>query len=185
MSRQILAAYDSDGIYVYQAFKPEIVQAALAKGTFGAGFGLERMTWIKPSFGWMLHRSSYATKHRQEAILKIKLDHAGFATILAGSVETSHNPDLYPNTFAWKQALDASEVRHQWDPDRDLHGYKLERRAIQIGISGTILRRYVEEWIIGLEEVTALARAIQTAIDENQPLPDVPTETAYPFEGVL
>jgi len=51
MSRQIFANYDFDGIYVYQAFKPSIVEAALEKGTFGKGFGLDRMTWIKPSTG--------------------------------------------------------------------------------------------------------------------------------------
>ncbi len=33
--RHIYAAYDDAGIHVYQAFTPSIVQAALAKGTFG------------------------------------------------------------------------------------------------------------------------------------------------------
>ncbi|HBB34945.1 MAG TPA: hypothetical protein DDZ80_20145 [Cyanobacteria bacterium UBA8803] len=31
-------------------------------GNFGKGFSLHRMTWIKPSLGWMLYRSGYATK---------------------------------------------------------------------------------------------------------------------------
>jgi len=37
MTRQIYAAYDDVGIFVYQAFTPAIVSAALEKGTFGAG----------------------------------------------------------------------------------------------------------------------------------------------------
>ncbi len=75
IERQIYAAFDEDGIYVYQAFQRKIVDAALLKGTFGEGFQMNRMTWIKPSFGWMLYRSGYATKPNQEAILKIRLSH--------------------------------------------------------------------------------------------------------------
>ena len=88
--RQIYAAYDDEGVYVYQAFKPSIVKAALDKGTFGAGFNMERMTWIKPSFGWILYRSGYATKTRQEAILKIKLTHEGFLKILRRHRQGKH-----------------------------------------------------------------------------------------------
>jgi hypothetical protein len=44
MTRQIMAAYDDEGIYVYQAFKPSTVKSALTKGTFGDGFSLDRMT---------------------------------------------------------------------------------------------------------------------------------------------
>ena len=69
-SRSILADYDEDGIFVYQAFKPNIVEEALRQGTFGKGFNLDRMTWIKPSFGWMLYRSDYATARLQEGIVK-------------------------------------------------------------------------------------------------------------------
>lgn len=123
MTRQIYAAYDEQGIFVYQAFKPSIAESALAKGTFDKGFTLDRMTWIKPSFGWMLHRSGDATKNRQEAILKIKISHGGFLHILNHSVETSHNPKIYADNIEWKKALDSSEVRHQWDPDRQHASY--------------------------------------------------------------
>ena len=73
MTRQILAAFDEGGLFVYQAFSPEIVEAAVERGTFNRGFNLDRMTWIKPSFGWMLYRSGYAGKHRQERIARIRL----------------------------------------------------------------------------------------------------------------
>jgi hypothetical protein len=179
MIRQIYAAYDDEGIFVYQAFKPEIVQEALTLGTFGAGFSMERMTWIKPSFGLMLHRSNYATASRQEAILKIKLSHAGFLAILWQSVETSHNPKVYTDSIVWKKALNASDVRHQWDPDRYLNGYKHDRRAIQLGIQGQAVHHYVHDWILGLEEVTSLAHTIRTALDEQNPLPAVPNEIVY------
>jgi len=143
------------------------------------------MTWIKPSFGWMLYRSGYATKSRQEAILKIKLTHAGFLAILRQSVKTTYASDLYPTVDAWKRALDASDVRHQWDPERTLDGYRLDRRAIQIGIRDETVRRYVHEWIIGMEEVTALAHAVKAAVDVGGSLPTVPEERVYAVDAEL
>jgi len=181
--RQIYADYDTQGIFVYQAFTPSIVQAALTKGTFGAGFGLDRMTWIKPSLGWMLYRSGYASKPNQEAILKIKLSHAGFLEILRRSIESTFSPQVYASEGEWTQALHRSEVRHQWDPERHIKGHKLERRAIQIGIRGETVRSYVNEWIIGLEDVTPLAQAIGAAVRNKRPLPDVPEERVYPVDA--
>ena len=121
MERQIYAHYDDAGVTVYQAFTPEIVKAALEKGTFGKGFNMHRMTWIKPSFAWMLYRSGYATKTRQEAILKIKLTHEGFLEILSHSVETTYNPHIYEDEYEWRSTLKKSPVRHQWDPERNLN----------------------------------------------------------------
>ncbi len=185
MIRQIYAAYDEAGINVYQAFTPSIVRAALAKGTFGDGFGLDRMTWIKPSLGWMLYRSGYASKPNQEAILRITLNHAGFREILRRSVESTYNPAIYASESEWKSALSRSEVRHQWDPERSLTLGKLERRAIQIGIRGETVCSYVNEWIIGLEDVTALAHVIQDAVTRKQALPDVPKEQIYSVDANL
>jgi hypothetical protein len=184
--RRIYAAYDNDGVYVYQAFKPGIVQAALENGTFDTGFNMERMTWIKPSFAWMLYRSGYATKTWQEAILKIKLSHEGFLSILHESVETTYNLRVYENTEQWQKALKASKVRHQWDPERYLTlGKHPTRRAIQIGIRGWVVQKYVNEWIIGLEEVTELAHAIKQAKDFKSPFPTVPEERMYPVDDEL
>lgn len=185
MERQIYANYDDSGIYVYQAFKPSTVAAALEKGTFAKGFGLDRMTWIKPSFGWILHRSGYARKHGQEAILKIKLSHEAFLTILRQSIETSYNPKLFADEAAWQNALNNADVIHQWDPDREITGKKLDRRAIQIGLRGQAVYDYVNEWIIGLEEVTALAHEIEAAVKSNKPLPDIPAERVYPADEQL
>ncbi|MCC6615615.1 MAG: DUF4291 domain-containing protein [Anaerolineae bacterium] len=184
--RRIYAAYDDEGVYVYQAFTPSIVQTALEKGTFGAGFDMARMTWIKPSFAWMLYRSGHATKPNQEAILKIKLSHAGYLTILSESVESSYNPRVYEDEVAWAEALKVSPVRHQWDPERDLALRKHPtRRAIQIGIRGWVVQEYVEQWIVGLEEVTVLAHAVKAAVDGDLPLPPVPEERVYPVDDAL
>jgi len=180
MQRQILAAYDSEGIFIYQAFKPSITEEALRKGTFGKGFNLERMTWIKPSFGWVLYRSGYATKHRQESILKIKLTHQGFQEIVKQPIPTSFDRDIFESERDWKISLDNSEVRYQWDPDRDLSLRRLEHRALQLGIRGSVVQDYVNNWILEIEEVTQLAREIKDAVkNKSKQLPEVPEEKVY------
>jgi hypothetical protein len=185
MSRQVLAAFDEQGVFVYQAFRPTTVEAALAKGTFGAGFSLDRMTWIKPSFGWMLYRSGYATKHGQERILKIKLLHDGFRAVLGRGVPTTFDPTNYADVHDWRSALDRSEVRFQWDPDRDLKLVRLERRAVQLGIEGATVRQYVNEWIVGLEDATPLAKEVQAAVEQGRTLPAAPEERPYPLDAEL
>jgi len=178
--KKIFANFDLEGIFVYQAFKPEIAEEALRLGTFGKGFNLERMTWIKPSFGWMLYRSGYGTKHRQERILKIKLSHAGFQAILFQGVPTVFDRNLFATELDWQKALNQGDVRYQWDPDRNLRLHKLERRAIQLGIRGKTVQNYVHQWIIGIEDVTALAQQIHNAITHQMSeLPLVPEERVY------
>ena len=174
--RAIIADYDDEGLFVYQAFKPGIVEEALRQGTFGKGFNLERMTWIKPSFGWMLYRSDYAKAHRQEGILKIKLPHEAFLSILRQAVPTAFDRRVHSTEAEWRTALRNTDVRVQWDPDRDWQLRRLSRRAIQLGLQGAVVRQYVGS-IIGLESVTALAHACRRASGEGADRPP-----AYPME---
>ena len=77
MNPQIFEAeWDTEGVFFYQAYNNKIVDYALAHQQLGGpNFNPTRMTWIKPSFAWVLYRSGYAKKHNQERILKIKLSH--------------------------------------------------------------------------------------------------------------
>jgi hypothetical protein len=177
--RSIIADYDDEGIFVYQAFKPGIVEEALRRGTFGKGFNLERMTWIKPSFGWMLYRSDYATAHRQERILKIRLPHEAFLTILRQAVATAFDPRIHSTEAEWRVALEHTDVRYQWDPDRDWQLRRLARRAIQLGLQGAAVGQYVGS-IIGLEDVTTIAQACRRASEDGGDRP-----LSYPVERVV
>lgn len=182
---QVLAEYDDDGIYVYQAFKDNIVDAALKKGTFGEGFSLDRMTWIKPSFGWMLYRSGYATKKRQTRILKVKMTHEGFQEVLRRGVPTHYDPLIFDDEVSWGRALTQGEVRYQWDPERDLRIQKTGGRAIQLGIKGSMVERYVNEWIVGLEDYTRVAHDISEAIKRKRKLPHVIEPRVYPVSDEI
>ena len=50
--------------------------------------------------------------------------------------------------------MENSEVRCQWDPDRDIYGNPIERRAIRLGIKGETVRKYINEWIVNITDIT-------------------------------
>ena len=134
--RNIYAVFDEKTIKVYQAYNNEIADEALKLGKFGSKFSLNRMTWIKPSFLWMMYRSGWATKQGQERILAIDLKREGFDEIVKNSVFSSFREVSDLSKEEWKEKLENSEVRCQWDPDRDIYGNPIGRRAIQLGIKG-------------------------------------------------
>jgi hypothetical protein len=179
MRRQILAAYDDRGIIVYQAFQPDTVLEAVRLQAFGKGFGLDRMTWIKPSLGWMLYRSGYASKDRQQRIAQVTITHDGFRTMLADAVPSSYERELFASQSDWSIALKRGQARYQWDPDRDLGLRPLAHRALQLGIQGDLIRRYAREWIVRIADVTDLAHQIRDAVAAGRPPPPVPTERVY------
>ena len=78
MKKEIRAVYTTDTIRVYQAYNKAIASEAVEKGTFGDKFKLDRMTWIKPSFLWMMYRSGWGTKENQECILAIDIKREAF-----------------------------------------------------------------------------------------------------------
>jgi hypothetical protein len=96
--RQIRAARDEESITVYQAYDPAIAEPAVTAQRFVTPFERERMTWIKPSFLWMMYRCGWATKPGRTRVLAIDLTHEGFAWALAHSC-LSH-PDPGPDAHA-------------------------------------------------------------------------------------
>ena len=69
--KEVFAQYDRRCVRVYQAYNSAIAAEAVALQTFGESFNLNRMTWIKPSFLWMMYRSNWGTKKNQECVLAI------------------------------------------------------------------------------------------------------------------
>ena len=90
----IMAQYDEDKIIVYQSYRPEIGDFAAKNQYFGGEFSLERMTWIKPNFLWMMYRAGWASKENQERILAIKIKKSGFTEILKEAVHSTFKPDI-------------------------------------------------------------------------------------------
>jgi hypothetical protein len=74
--RHILARYDEASVVVYQAYRPAIGHYAARHGRFGGEVSLDRMSWIKPNFLWMMYRCGWGTKDGQEVTLAVWLRRA-------------------------------------------------------------------------------------------------------------
>jgi hypothetical protein len=162
--RQVRAVHDEQSLVVYQAYPPVIAERALRAGTFVAPFKRDRMTWIKPSFLWMMYRSGWAQKPGQERVLAVTITRAGLEWALSHACLSDYEPDIHGSHEAWRERKLAAPVRVQWDPERSIRLERLEHRAIQIGLGGDSVVRYVEEWIVGLADVTPLAHEIQALV---------------------
>lgn len=182
--RQVLAHHDDATVVVYQAFRPEIADYAVAHQRFGGPFSLSRMSWIKPGFLWMMYRCGWATKPGQERVLAVRLPRTAFDTVLASAVPASYDPVRYPDRDAWQAAVKASQVRVQWDPDHDPHGRPLARRAIQLGLRGDVLAAYARAWPVEILDITGFVTAQHRALREHRTAAlRTPIETIYPWEA--
>lgn len=178
--RQILAQFDDAEIVIYLAFKPSIARAAVANGHFeGSKFSFSRLTWLKPSFLWIMYRSGWATKRDMERVLAVRLERAWFDAQLAKAVPAKCDASLYPSHEAWCAAAKRSEVRVQWEPDHDPCGTSLDRRAIQLGLRGASLEGLRGAAIRGIEDITDFARE-QSKHKEHFDRLTTPAERPYP-----
>jgi hypothetical protein len=181
--RHILAQFDDEAVIVYQAYRPAIGRFAAEHGYFGGPFSLERMSWVKPNFLWMMYRSGWGTKQGQEIVLAVWLRRRAFDEILRQAVHSTFVPEVYASQDEWKQAVARSCVRLQWDPDHDPTGEKVERRAIQLGLRGDVLACYAREWIIRIEDVSPfVAEQRQQARPSGYHRLLVPREDVYPVQ---
>lgn len=131
------ASFDDTTVTVYQAYSPEIAEPAVAAGSFVPPFSLNRMTWIKPSFFWMMYRCGWATKPGQERVLAITITREGFEQALGEACLSHYDPQLYATPDDWARRKEASPVRVQWDPERSRTLQPLPWRSLQLGLSGT------------------------------------------------
>lgn len=91
--------------------------------------------------------------------MAIKLSLEGFNSILSQCVPSTFGTSHFSDEKSWRKALEDSNIRLQWDPDHDLSGEKLKRRAIQLGIRGEELTtKYSNEWILNIEDITEFVK---------------------------
>jgi hypothetical protein len=143
-----------------------------------------RMTWIKPSFLWMMYRSGWATKENQERILAIKIKREGFEWALRNSCLSHFNETIYSSHNDWKEILKNSPVRIQWDPEKDIFFQSLDHRSIQIGLSGIAVEKYIGNWIVSIDDITESCKELHQLIIENkidQARDLLPNEQLYPL----
>jgi hypothetical protein len=181
---KIRAVYDDKSIRVYQAYNNMIADEAIMLNKFGTTFSMNRMTWIKPSFLWMMYRSGWGTKEGQIRILAIDMLREGFDYLVKNPIISNYSESLeYNSVDEWKEKVKISEIRIQWDPEKNIFGENLKIRSIQLGIRGNILKKFNDEWILKITEITDYVHKQKMLIDNKQyELLELPKEEEYSIE---
>lgn len=165
----ILGQKRADNIFVYQAFNDGIADYAIKNQKFGGkDYSFSRMTWIKTNFLWMMYRSCWAEKDGNQCrVLAIEMTFEGFEEFLSEGILTSYDKSVGDEKI-WREKLYNSNVRIQWDPDHDLIGEKLNRRAVQIGIKNGALQKFNNEFIKSIQDITSFVKKQKKNIDNNK-----------------
>lgn len=69
------------------------------------------------------------------------------------------------------------------DPEQTIHGKKLERRSIQVGLSRHMIREFTDDWvleIVDFTERTRKIRALYLSGNQRRAKDQLPPERVYP-----
>ncbi len=114
-----------------------------------------------------MYRAGWGFKDAgQQRILAIDITRAGFEWALEHGCLSQ--PDESVTKEVWAAKKEASLVRIQWDPERDLLLQPQAHRAIQIGLGKEAVARYVNQWICGISDVTPLAHEIHALVQQQR-----------------
>jgi len=185
---EIRADFDRETIVVYQAYPHAIATAAVQHQRFVEPFSFNRMTWIKPSFLWLMHRSNWAQKSGQEYILAVRITRSGWEHALSCGVLTSYDPMAHASKTQWADAFAKANVQVQWDPERNLRGTSLQYRSIQVGIGRQLIREYNEKWIVEIKNLTPAVAKMRESLrsgDSQAAVRHLPPEKPYPINTEL
>lgn len=185
---EIRANYDRESIVVYQAYSPAIALPALKAKKFVSPFSLNRMTWIKPSFLWLMERSNWGQKSNQEYTLAVRMKRTGWENALSLGILTAYEAGIYRDFQDWKTQFDKASVHIQWDPDRSIRGSDLQYDAIQVGLSRHIIEKFVDEWVVDIQDYTPLVKKIYNLIrtgHSDKAAKLLPQERVYPLDPLI
>lgn len=185
---RIRALHTETTVTVYQAYPPHIGLPAADTGRFPAAWQRDRMTWIKPSFLWMMYRCGWGAKEGQETVLAVEIRRDGFEWALRHACLSHYARGPHPDRTAWKRELQRSPARVQWDPERDLRLQPLPYRSLQLGLSGDAAGRYADEWAVAVTDVTPLAHEVHALVragDLTAAAALLPVELPYPVDEAL
>ncbi|MEU1983185.1 DUF4291 domain-containing protein [Nocardia sp. NPDC019395] len=185
---RIRALHTASTVTVYQAYSSAIGRAAVRDGRFPAAWKRDRMTWIKPSFLWMMYRCGWGMKPDQETVLAVEISRSGFEWALRHACLSSYKSGLHPDRNTWQRQLKRSPARVQWDPERDLYLRPLPYRSLQLGLCGEAVRRYADEWTVAISDMTPLTREIHALVSDgalDSAVRLLPQERPYPAADEL
>jgi hypothetical protein len=175
-------------VVVYQAYSPAIALPAVKAQRFVPPFSFGRMTWIKPSFLWLMHRSNWGRKSGQEQTLAVRLTRRGWDEALALGVLTSFAGSVFAAHADWHQEFEKALVHVQWDPDRTRRGAPEPCDCIQVGLSRHVIRRFAEEWVVEIRDLSGLVKKVYHQLRQGKAERArrlLPPEKVYPVEPAV
>jgi hypothetical protein len=173
---------------VYQAYPDAIAEPAIKAQRFVDPFSFGRMTWIKPSFLWLMHRSNWGTKSGQERTLAITISRSGWESALSRAVLTVFEAGAFRSKSDWVEQFQRAEVHVQWDPERSLRGAALDYYSIQVGISRHVIREFVDDWTVRIDDLSAKVakmHALLRAGKADEAKRHLPQERTYPLPPAI
>ena len=180
--KEIRAIYSENTIRVYQAYSGIIADEAIKLGTFGSHFSMNRMTWIKPSFLWMMYRCGWAEKENQERVLAIDIKRTAFDKAVRNAVISTYREEMNISKEEWQKQIKNSDIRIQWDPEKDIEGNNLPYRSIQLGIRNNAVKEYVNDWIVHIEDITQYVKDLNLSRKKGNDIINLlPKEQIYPL----
>ncbi|OII70381.1 MULTISPECIES: DUF4291 domain-containing protein [unclassified Streptomyces] len=186
--RRIRAVHTDTTVTVYQAYSPALGLPAARDGRFPPAWKRDRMTWIKPSFLWMMYRCGWGLKEGQQTVLAVEIRREGFDWALRHACLSHYVRGLHTDRASWQRELRRAPARVQWDPERDLRLQPLPYRSLQLGLTGEAARRYADEWTVSIRDVTPLAREVHALVRGGDLAAAgrlLPVEEPYPADGGL
>lgn len=180
---EIRALYNDKSIAVYSAFSDSIADVAIQNQKLLPPFTYSRMTWIKPSFLWMMYRSDWGNRAAMNRILRIWINRKDWDSALKEAILTTPESHVYKSHKDWRVRLEKARIRVQWDPERDIENKRLEFKSVQVGVTEKLSEVYAKKWISKIEDVTSLTHEIHNLvirknISEAKKL--LPPEIKYP-----
>lgn len=124
----------------------------------------------------------------QHRTLAITISKSGWESALFRSVLTVFQPSVFNSKSEWADQFERAEVHVQWDPERNLRGAALDYYSIQIGISRHIIREFVDDWIVrvdDLSEKVAKMHSLLRAGKADEAKRHLPVERIYPLPSAI
>lgn len=77
------------------------------------------------------------------------------------AVISKYSDDMNISYIEWQEQIKESDIRCQWDPERDQDVQPLGYCSIQLGLRGEAVRKYINEWIVSFTDITDYVRDLK------------------------
>ena len=132
-----------------------------------------------------MNRSNWGQKSGQQKTLAVRIKRTGWEKALSLGVLTHPEQSVYPNPTEWDMQFKDAHVHIQWDTERSLRGAGLNQYSIQVGISRHLIREFVEQWIVSIQDLSPTVSKIHQFLktgNEKNAKRLLPLERVYPVD---